>query len=261
MYQQCSSSVRRWYAFHVWRRRNRAELPLIIAHRGASAVETENTVPAFARARADGADGVELDVMTCATGEVVVFHDDDLARLAGRPERIADTPLSVLRAATLKAGAKIPTLEEALEACGPDLLVNVELKARGRGAAGLAPLVDRVAGIVERAGAGERVLVSSFHPWAVRLWIRRLPAVPAGLLFEHQSWLPLRRAWAAAWLRPFALNPEFVLCSGERVAGWHHRGYMVNVWTVDDPAMLAACRRMSVDGVITNDPARSRALL
>jgi glycerophosphoryl diester phosphodiesterase len=234
---------------------------LIIAHRGASAVETENTVPAFARARADGADGVELDVMTCGTGEVVVFHDDDLARLAGRPERIAATPFAVLRAATLKAGARIPTLEEVFDACGPDMLVNVELKARGYSVAGLAPLVDRVADIIERAGAQARVLVSSFHPWAVRLWMRRLPAVPAGLLFENESSLPLRRAWAATWLRPFALHPEYVLCTAERVAGWHRRGYMVNVWTVDDPAMLATCRRMGVDGVVTNNPAHSRAAL
>jgi glycerophosphoryl diester phosphodiesterase len=245
----------------VWRRRNGAELPAIIAHRGASAVETENTVPAFARARADGAEGVELDVMTCATGEVVVFHDDDLMRLAGRPERIADTSFAVLRAATLKSGAKIPTLEEVFEACGPEMLINIELKARGRGIAGLAPLVDRVADTIERAGGAGRVLVSSFHPWAVRLWMKRLPAVPAGLLFEHESALPLRRAWAAAWLRPFALNPEFVLCSAERVADWHRRGYMVNVWTVDAPAELAACRRMRVDGVITNNPAHTRATL
>jgi glycerophosphoryl diester phosphodiesterase len=234
---------------------------LIIAHRGASALETENTVPAFARARADGADGVELDVMTCGTGEVVVFHDDDLVRLAGRSERVATTPFAVLRAARLKADARIPTLEEVFEACGPDLLVNVELKARGRSPAGLAPLVDRVAGIIQRAGAEARVLVSSFHPWAVRLWMRRLPAVPAGLLFESESSLPLRRAWAATWLRPFALHPEYVLCNTERVAAWHRRGYMVNVWTVDDGAMLSACRRMRVDSVITNDPARSRAAL
>jgi glycerophosphoryl diester phosphodiesterase len=245
----------------VWRRRNGAELPVIIGHRGASAVETENTVPAFARARADGADGVELDVMTCATGEVVVFHDDDLLRLAGRAGRIADMSFDVLREVTLASGAKIPTLEEVFEACGPEMLVNVELKARGRSTAGLAPLVERVAAIVERSGAGARVLVSSFHPWAVRLWMQRLPAVPAGLLFEHGSALPLRRAWAAALLRPFALHPEAVLCSPDSVAGWHRRGYMVNVWTVDAPALLAACRQMRVDGIITNDPARARAAL
>jgi len=246
----------------VWRRRNGAELPLIIAHRGASAIETENTVGAFARARADGADGVELDVMTCGTGELVVFHDDDLARLAGRSERIADTPFAVLRAAALASGAKIPTLDEVFEACGPAMLVNVELKipSGGRRPA-LAPLVEAAAAAVARAGAARRVLVSSFHPGAVRAWMRRQPAVPAGLLFERDAPLPLRRAWAAAWLQPSALNPEFVLCSAARVAGWHRRGYMVNVWTVDDPAALASCRRMRVDGIITNNPARARAAL
>jgi glycerophosphoryl diester phosphodiesterase len=245
----------------VWRRRNGAELPVIIAHRGASAVETENTVPAFARARSDGADGVELDVMTCGTGEVVVFHDDDLARLAHRPERITDTPFTVLREARLASGAAIPTLDEVFEACGPDMLVNVELKVPDRASVALAPLVDGVAAIVARAGAGARVLVSSFNPWAVRLWMRRAPAIPAGLLFENDSPLPLRRAWAAPLLRPFALHPELVLCSADRVSSWHRRGYMVNVWTVDAPAALAACRSMRVDGVITNDPARSRAAL
>lgn len=234
---------------------------MIIAHRGASAVETENTVAAFARARADRADGVELDVMICATGELVVFHDDDLTRLGHRPERIADTAFSVLRAAALPRDARIPTLDEVFEACGPDMLVNVELKIPDQGRTPLGPLCDAVAASIDRAGAGSRVLVSSFHPWAVRAWMRRLPTVPAALLFEREAPLPLRRAWAAAWLRPHALNPEFALCSAPRVAAWHRRGYMVNVWTVDDPAALAACRGMGVDGIITNDPARARAAL
>jgi glycerophosphoryl diester phosphodiesterase len=252
----------------VWARRNGGDLPpanpllpLIIGHRGASAVESENSVAAFARARADGADGVELDAMVCGTGEVVVFHDDDLARLGKRPERVADTSFAVLRGVTLTSGAKIPTLEEVFEVCGPDMRVNVELKVPNRGPAVLAPLVDGVAAIVDRVGAAGRVLVSSFHPWAVRLWIKRMPSVPAGLLFEREASLPLRRAWAAPLLRPFALHPELVLCTPERVTSWHRRGYMVNVWTVDAPADVAACRRMGVDGVITNDPAKTRALL
>jgi glycerophosphoryl diester phosphodiesterase len=236
-------------------------MPLVIGHRGASARETENTVAAFGRARTDGADGVELDVLLSATGEVMVFHDDDLVRLAGRPERVADLPYRTLREVRLPGGTTIPTLEEALEACGPDLLVNVELKAMQLDHAPIVALVEAVAGVVERTGSGARVLVSSFNPWAVRAWMRRVPAVRAALLFERASMLPLRRAWLAPWLRPAALNPELVLCTAARVAAWHRRGYMVNVWTVDEPAALTACRRMGVDGVITNDPARARAAL
>jgi len=232
-----------------------------VGHRGASALAHENTVEAFSRARADGADGVELDVLACATGEVVVFHDDDLARLANRPERVGDLSLAALREIPLTIGGRIPTLEEALEACGPTLLVNVEIKAGGVPTAALAVLVDRVAAVVERAGAGARVLVSSFSPLVVRLWKRRAAAVPAGLLFEREAPLPLRRGWAAAWLHPFALHPEAVLCRPARLARWHARGYVVNTWTVDDPARLRALRDMGVDGIITNDPARARAAL
>jgi glycerophosphoryl diester phosphodiesterase len=234
---------------------------LVLGHRGASARATENTAQAFQQARADGADGVELDVMLCASGEPVVFHDDDLRRLAGRPERIAAVPHRLLRDISLAGGGRIPTLGEAFEACGPELLVNVELKVNEVDPRGTTALVDAVARVVRDLGVGPRVLASSFNPWAVWVWSRRVPEVPAALLFERASVLPLRRAWLAPLLRPFALHPEYALCTPARVAGWKRRGYRVGVWTVDDPGALAACRRMGVDAVITNDPARARAAL
>lgn len=239
--------------------------PLVLAHRGASATALENTIEAFSAARAEGADGVELDVLTCASGEVVVFHDDDLGRLAGRPERVADLTLEALREIPLRGGGRlggrIPTLEEALEACGPTMLVNVELKAGHTSPPALRRLVAGVDAIVRRTGTEPRVLVSSFSPLAVVLWRARAPQVRAALLFEQEAPLPLRRAWAAPLLRPFALHPEAVLCSPDRVGRWHARGYAVHVWTVDDPARLVALRDMGVDGIITNAPAASRAAL
>lgn len=245
----------------MWRPRRSGEPPLVIGHRGASARATENTLEAFRRAWDDGADGVELDVMLCASGEPVVFHDDDLRRLAGRPERIATMPYRALRELPLAGGGTIPLLDQVFDACGPQLLVNVELKVNEVDPRGTAALVDAVAAVVRRLGVGARVLVSSFNPWAVWTWSRRVPEVPAALLFERDSILPLRRAWLAPVIRPFALHPELVLCTPERVAAWKRRGYLVSVWTVDDPAALAACRAMGVDAVITNDPARSRAAL
>src|SRR5690606_8504072 len=146
-----------------------------------------------AAARAAGADGVELDVQRCASGEVVVFHDADLARLAGRPERIDRLTLAELRAVRLDRGERIPTLREALEATGPSLLVNVELKASpavqpppGLVAAALAAIAD--------AGADERVLVSSFHPAALLAVRLRAPHLPTGYLFHGGQALPFRAA-------------------------------------------------------------------
>lgn len=235
--------------------------PLVIGHRGASAREPENSLRAFQRAARDGADGVELDVLCCRSGEVVVFHDDDLLRLAGRPDRVDALALSDLREISLSGGVTIPTLEEAFEACGPELLVNVELKTNGLRDPAVPPLVERVSAIVDRAGAAARVLVSSFSPVAVWHWMRRRRDVPAALLFERDAPVPLRRAWSLPLLRPFAAHPDQRLVTPALIARLHARGYAVNTWTVDEPARLRALRDLGVDGIITNDPAGARAAL
>lgn len=232
--------------------------PLVIAHRGASADAIENTLAAFRRARADGADGVELDVMRCATGEVIVFHDDDLVRLGGRAAATRALALAELRAIDLGGGERIPLLDEVLEELGP-LVVNVELKSRRRFADD--GLAAAVADILARHDTGARALVSSFDPWLLARFARRAPAIATALLFAHDQSLPLRRAWAAPLLRPRALHPEALLVDAGRVRRWHARGYAVNVWTVDAAAELRRLAALGVDGIITNRPTFARAVI
>ncbi len=255
-----SQSFRRWSFFSA-----SGEGPWILAHRGASALETENTLAAFRRAMAEGADGVELDVRRCATGEVVVFHDEDLSRLAGRRDRVDQLALDDLRKVRLLPGGEIPTLNDALDVCGSDALVNIEIKYAGLFSSGCRALVDAVAASVDRADGRQRVLVSSFSPGAIGWWRRIRPEVPSGLLFEkprpfHRPW-PLRTDVLLPLLRPFAVHPEHSLCSAESVSRWRRRGYAVNVWTVDDPRRVADLAAMGVSGIITNNPARTRTAL
>jgi glycerophosphoryl diester phosphodiesterase len=234
------------------------ERPLVIAHRGASADAVENTLAAFRRARADGADGVELDVMRCATGEVVVFHDDDLERLGKRAGLVRATSWAELREIDLGGGERIPLLDEVLEELGP-LLVNVELKSR----TALADdgLAAGVAAILRRHATRARALVSSFDPLLLARFRLRAPDVATGLLFAHDQSLPLRRAYAAPLLRPTALHPEAALVDALRVRNWHARGYALNVWTVDDPAELRLLTALGIDGVITNRPKFARSVI
>src|SRR5512138_1004030 len=103
--------------------------PLVLGHRGASADAPENTLAAFRLAVDQGADGVELDVWRCATGEVVVHHDADTRRTAGERVRIDRATWAELRALDVGAwkgapfrGERIPTLAEVLEAA-PSVLV------------------------------------------------------------------------------------------------------------------------------------------
>jgi glycerophosphoryl diester phosphodiesterase len=64
--------------------------PLIIAHRGASALAPENTFAAFQKAIDAGADGIELDVRLSKDGVPVVFHDSTLKRLAKIERSVAE---------------------------------------------------------------------------------------------------------------------------------------------------------------------------
>jgi glycerophosphoryl diester phosphodiesterase len=245
---------------HRWRRRSGGP-PLVIGHRGASAIVTENTPAAFARAARDGADGVELDVLVCASGEVVVFHDDDLVRLAGRPERVAALRWRALRAIGLPGGHHIPLLDEAFEACGPHLLVNVELKSAGPFDRDLRGLVEGVVRSIERCRAEARVIISSFDPVAVWLWQQARPDLPSAFLFEAGSLPAVGKALVLPFLHPTAAHPEVALCRPDLVARWQQVGYAVNTWTVDDPVRLRELAAMGLDGVITNDPAAARAAL
>lgn len=108
----------------------------IYAHRGASAVLPENTLPAFARALADGADALETDVHLSKDGHVIVHHDATGLRTASVSRKVRDTTLADLRRWEAGhymnvAGHHVPTLAELLEAF-PRVPVNVDIKAAGK---------------------------------------------------------------------------------------------------------------------------------
>ena len=162
----------------------------ILGHRGASADAPENTLRAFQLALAQGADGVELDVRLCASGEVVVFHDASLDRLVGRPGRVADTPWSTLRTLEVRTGngtAPIPLLSEVLEALPRTAFINVELK----GDAGWFRLATRVARLLLEGKHEPHVVVSSFQPLCLLALAARGPGLRRGYLLEPDEpfWL------------------------------------------------------------------------
>jgi glycerophosphoryl diester phosphodiesterase len=228
------------------------------AHRGASAHVTENTLAAFALAREQGADGIELDVRLDGSGEVVVFHDDDLRRLADRPEAVERLRREERGAVVLRGGHAIPTLAEALDAAGP-LEVNVELKSPRPGRA--AALARATAEVLRRSGAMDRVVVSSFDPVALAQLYRHLPEISLAYLFHSEQPRLLHRGWLGLAIGASLLHPNYPLCTEASVRRWHASGYAVNVWTVDDPAELRRLDGLGVDGVFANDPAGARAAL
>lgn len=231
--------------------------PRIHAHRGASRVALENTMPAFEAALED-ADGIELDVRLSRDGEVVVFHDVTLERLADRTERVAELSAHELSRVVLKGDGRIPRLDDVLDLLeGKDRLLNIEIKGDGGRRFRLATRVSERL----RRRRGTRAFVSSFRP-EVLVYLRALhPGLPGGFLFDAENTGP-RRSLALERAGRFSLvHPQARMVDAASMARWKAAHKVVNTWTVDAPEELQRLAALGVDGVITNDPAGARRAL
>jgi glycerophosphoryl diester phosphodiesterase len=228
--------------------------PWVLGHRGVRGEAPENTMAAFELAAASGADGIELDVRLCRTGELVVCHDVDLARLTGGEDtrRVADLERAELLRVDVGGGETVPLLADVLAwAEARRLRVNIEMK---RDVPDRRSVVRETARLLEQ-GPLPPVLVSSFDPWMLAYFSWRLPSVLLGYLFASEHRLT-RTGWMAKALHVGAVHPERTEIDAKRCRGWQKRGRLVNVWTVNDAAEARALSAMGVDAIITDAPRR-----
>ncbi|MBN8226178.1 glycerophosphodiester phosphodiesterase [Corallococcus macrosporus] len=236
---------------------------LLLAHRGASADAPENTLEAFTEAVRQGADGVELDAMVCGSGEVVVCHDERLDRLAGQPWEVRTTPWWKLARADVGsplgfAPARIPLLEEVLDALPEHFLVNIELKCDRFDDGGLAAGVARLLGDRDLAG---RVVVSSFNPLCLFRLAAAAPGLRRGFLIDPDKPWALQAYALSPLVSSHSVHPFHEACTPERVGAWRDAGLRVAAWTVDDPQRARELRDLGVSYLITNRPGRVREAL
>lgn len=235
----------------------------ILGHRGASADHPENTIEAFLGAVAQGADGVELDVMRCASGELVVCHDERLDRLAGLELEVAHTSWRRLRTVDVGsrlgfAPARIPLLDDVVDALPVDRTLNIELKCDAIDDRGLCAAVGA---LVTRRGLIDRALVSSFNPLNLVRLATAFPRVRRGFLLDpDRPWVPQAWLWLPV-IAPSSVHPAWSQCTPSRVARWHALGLELAVWTVDDIDEARRLRAMGVEWLITNRPGRLKAEL
>ncbi len=217
---------------------------LIFAHRGASDARLENTLPAFLHALERGADGVELDVQLSRDGEVVVFHDADLLRLAGRHEWVEQLSWDELSQVTLMGGGKIPRLVDLLAVWPTDRWLNVELKAGGAA-------IGREA--VKVLAGRPRVLLSSFDPRML------LAARAAGSGYEHALLLaaespPFLHVSGAQAFGCASVHLDHRLTTAATVRRYQAQGLQVGVWTVNSPLRKQEVASWGVTRIITDSP-------
>ncbi len=246
--------------------------PLILGHRGASAVAPENTLAAFARAIRDGADGIEFDVRLSRDRIPVVIHDANLRRTGLLDTRVCDLTAADLQdvdvgawfaqrkeIAESFAGERLPTLAQVMElftTIAGSLYVEMKCDA----AEGTA-LATEVVRLTRRYEMAERVVVESFDLAAVKAVKEVDPDIRTAALFEPKVSDPLatlrRRRMIGLALDCGAseIALHHTLASARAIASAREAGLEVVVWTVDDAKWISRARAYDVKALIANNPA------
>jgi glycerophosphoryl diester phosphodiesterase len=250
-------ALARVFSFH---RKDRF-VTLVIGHKGIPAMEAENTVASFARARAIGADGVELDVRRAGQPQpdarLAVWHDpilpDGRALLASSWEELAGS---------------VDDLGAVLDACAGLRLVNVEIKnwVNDGDYDETLGIADATARLLAARPAADRAsfVVSCFHLPT----LERARAVLDDVAPEVATgWLVWNIDDASAVIgqsvdgRHAAIHPHHSAVTPELNEAAHAAGLTVNTWTCNDPDRIRWLADVGADGIITDDARLARTAL
>ncbi len=203
-----------------------------------------------------GADGIELDVRTCRTGEVVVFHDSMVTRLTNGRGFVKNKSLVELKSLRLNSpnpnlNEQIPTLAEVIELIDKKVILNIEIKTKGL------PkdhIEDKVVEILNQYRLESKVIISSFNPIVIRRVRKINNEILTGYLIEknfnvHNMEISLTKLSGAK-----AIILETSLAQEKLVAKIQELGYHSVVWTVNNPIVMKSLIEMGVDGIITDKP-------
>ena len=207
--------------------------PMMIAHRGMSGLEMENTASAFVAAGQRSHFGIETDVHRTADGEFIVIHDDNTKRVAGDEMIVEQTSYRTLRSLRLldtdgkqgRADLILPSLREYIGICKKyGKAAVLELKNH------FTPEdIDRIIDIIRQEEYLDQVIFISFDLPNMICIRERLPQQKAQFLIsDYPDWLEdtLKK-------HNLDLDIRYTALTEERVKSLHEAGIEVNVWTVD----------------------------
>ena len=220
------------------------------AHRGLHGEGAcENSLTAFKRA-VDAGFGIELDVRLSKDGELVVFHDDSLLRVAGVDKLVKELTVEELRSVRLgNTSDYVPTLREVLNLVNGKVPLLIEIKM----AVGEDAVVRKFRGDID-SYSGDYI-VESFNPTALKIIRRRRPKMIIGLLSMEYSKCDKFKGkyvyYALEYLLcNFLFRPDFIAYDKKGADKWYLKAVKklfsvpTMAWTVKSPEEERMCREV-----------------
>lgn len=212
----------------------------IIAHRGASYFEPENTLRAYKRAIEMGADFVEVDVRMSKDKELIIIHDADVSRTTNGKGLVKDLTWNKIKELDAGKGEKIPTLDEVIELVKNKVGLVVEIKEPGT-----------ENNIMEKIDENklENVILTSFYHKSIKNVEKSSPNVNLGIIFVGE---PVNVGKMAEDANANIIFPSYRYMTEELVKNAKKHGLTVYPWAIDDLEVFKKFENMDVDGIITN---------
>jgi len=246
---------------------NPRQVPLIVAHRGSSAIAPENTIAAFKQAIADGTNAIELDIHLTKDDEIVVIHDSRLNRTTNGAGLVRDQNISELK--QLDAGSwfhqkfadeKIPTLVEVFAVIRNKIGIDIEIKTNHACKQKLL-IVDRCVELIESFRLINNVIISSFHHTFIKRVKELNPQITTGFLCSRVQQLIMSPISLA-----LSIGAKYLILGGSMIGkriidDAHEKQLLVGEYTIDTERRARRAQRFGIDAVITNNPGRFKELL
>ncbi len=218
----------------------------VIAHRGLSGLEDENTIPAYLLARESGFIERETDLQITADCYLVEMHDPKVDRTTNGHGWVKEMTFRQIRALQTKNGHQVPTPYESIEMLGTDFWHNFELKSPNTAASTAGMLKN----FIGRGWSAENFEVSSFLHAELRDFHLYLPEVRIGALIAHA---PLNTGFAQE-LDVHSINVLMDIIDADPglVDEWHYGGFQVLVYAIDHYEDALRMKEYGVDGIFSN---------
>ena len=243
--------VCRWSLFFIFFSCISNQKVMVIGHRGAAGHEVENTIPSIDKAISFGVDAVEVDVFLCKSGELVVFHDENLSRLTNSNAFIELLTLDSIKKIEVFNNHKIPTLNEVIKFINNRIHLNIELK----GINTAKPTYKLLKSIFSnKKQLIEKISISSFNWNELEIIYDLDKDIQTAVLVEERSVeMAINQAKK---INAKAINIDFKLLNKKIVKKIKSENLIINAWTVNEINQIERMINLGVDGIITDFPDR-----
>jgi len=225
---------------------------LKIGHRGTAGLRPENTRVGFEKAIELGLDMVEVDVQLTKDNQIVVIHDFNLSRIAGKKTKIKDLTLAQLKQVDIGSHfaptfsqQRVLTLKELIELVKGKMMLNIELKMIGTKSE---LLISKLVDLLEQERFSDEVIISSFKhsylqeidsKFKTAILINSCPIDPVAMIESANA---------------DGVHPNYKFLTPELINRVQSSGCFVNIWTVNQQSEIRKLEGFGVDGIITDNP-------